>query len=427
MIKINSQYTLFAGILEMRPNSIIEKQLAIYYHDWERRLFNGEYQATLDHLRDNYYDSFLLGMLPGLLDENAKNNSDYLRRYTRKELLKPEFQVELKGQKQALKSEYFDLYFFPNGLALFFFKVEFEKKPSLELIPEMIYQMRKLTTKLVIDGSEISVQDWIKLQLQPVVKLDKNWNSYIPQLKSYNILDINENLDQTQMDELLYDLATLSPLGTAAGSDMNAPSATYFNELMGKHKISVFKNWSALSLFDTFTMVSMNKKDPYRLWEYDYLNIYLMAIYIKGFIYLANTTLSDVTVANKKSELVKNTFIEFINDYYISNISYRFLPNILNDKMTQGLDIQVEISKMENKINRLNETLKRNRDNRLNISILILAVFSIFSVITDLSDWLNTSIESKSWLYPWAGLIALVLLMITLFVAINFSKWKRND
>lgn len=427
MIKVNSHYTIFTGILEMRPNSIRESELLKYYQPWENRIFEGNYQTTLNHLRDNYYDSFLLGMLPGLLDNNTKDDPKYLRRYTKKQVNHPQFNIEWKGESFLLKVEYFDLYFFPNGLAVFFFHCQFDKIPSLKIIPDIIYQMRKLSSMLKVNKEQMEMSQWIALQIKDVVKLDKNWATYIPQLKSYNIIDLNEEIEKTELDLLLYDLGTLSPIGTAAGSGMNSPSKEYYEELMRKHKISVFNNWSAISLFDTFTMISMNKSDPYKLWEYDYFNVYLMAIYIKGFIYLANTTLSDVTVVNRKSELIKNTFIEFINDYYISNISYRFLPNILNDKMIQGMDIEVEINKMEGKINRLNETLKRNRDNRLNISILILAIFSIFSVITDLSDWLNISLESKSWLYPWAGLIALIVLIFTLFVAINYSKFKRND
>jgi len=426
-MKLNSQYTIFTGILEMRPSAIKEDNLKKYYHPWEERLFNGAYKATLEHLRDNYYDSFLLGMLPNLLDQNTKDNPKYLRRYTRKELNHGQFKTVFKEQDFVLNAEYFDLYFFPNGLAIFFFKLEFLELPSLDIIPEMIYQMRNLSSTLLLDEGEISLEKWIEEQLADVVTLNKNWSNYIPQLKSYNILDINEELNISQMDHLLYDLATLSPLGTAASNSGNAPSEEYFSDLMKKHKISVFKNWSALSLFDTFTMISFNKPDPHRVWEYDYFNVYLMAIYLKGFIFLANTTLSDVTVADRKSELIKNTFIEFINDYYISNISYRFLPNILNEKMVYGLDIPVEMNKMYSNINRLNLTIKEDRDIILNITILTLAIFSIFSVITDLSDWLSISMESKSWLYPNAGLIALVVLVIALLLAFNYHKLRKND
>jgi len=427
MTEINSYYTIFTGILKMHPKSIREQDLLTEYHGWEQRLSQGNYQASLNHLRNNYYDSFLLGMLPELLDSKAKNNPKYLRRYTKKQVEKPEFSVEIMEQVHAMSVEYFDLYFFPNGLALFFFKMEFKELPHLETIPLIIYQMRQLSASMKVGDEQIKMAEWIEKQLGNVIDLDGNWSTYIPQLKSYNIIDLQEEVHEEKLDQLLYDLGTLSPIGTGASNGMNAPSKIYFQELMDKHKISVFKNWSAISLFDTFTMISINKSDPFKTWEYDYLNVYLMAVYIKGFIYLANTTLSDVTVVNRKSELIKKTFIEFINDYYISNISYRFLPNILNDKMVQGMDIEIEIGKMEGKITKLNETLKRNRDNRLNITILILAVFSIFSVIADFSGWLSISVESKSWLYPWAGLIALIILVFTLFVAINFSKFKRND
>lgn len=426
-MKINKHYTIFTGVLQMRQSSINKKELENHFQPWENRIFDGNYQPTLNHLKNNYYDSFLLGMLPDLLESTTNNNPDLLRRYTIRKVQDSSFSVSIKDQVVPLKCEYFDLYIFPNGLALFFYKLSFVELPSIDDVSDFTYKLRKLSAPIIIDGKEGSLKKWLETQLIPSIKLEKNWDAYIPQLKTYTILDLDEDLSIEKQNALLYDLGTVSPIGTSEGNDVNAPSEKYFQDLMEKHKISVFKNWSALSLFDTFTMVSYKKEDPYRLWEYDYFNVYMMAVYMKGFIYLANTTLSDVTVANRRSELVKNTFIEFINDYFISNISYRFLPNVLNEKIIAGLDIQVEIEKMEKKIDRLNETLKRNRDNRLNITILVLAIFSIFSVITDFSDWLSISMESKNWLYPYGGILALIVLVAILFVTINYSKFKKND
>ncbi len=426
-MKLNKHYTIFTGVLEMRPSSINKKELEHHFQSWENRIFEGNYQSTLSHLKNNYYDSFLLGMLPDLLDSTTNNNPDLLRRYTKNKVQNSLFSVSIKDQLIPLKCEYFDLYIFPNGLALFFYKLSFVDSPLLENISGFTNLLRKLSSSIVIDNKEVSLKKWLETQLMPAISLEKYWEAYIPQLKTYTIIDIDNELSTEKQNALLYDLGTVSPIGTSEGNDVNAPSEKYFRELMEKHKISVFKDWSALSLFDTFTMVSYNKEDPYRLWEYDYLNVYIMAVYIKGFIYLANTTLSDVTVANRRSELVKNSFIEFINDYFISNISYRFLPNVLSEKIIAGLDIQVEIKVMEKKIDRLNETLKRNSDNRLNITILVLAIFSIFSVITDLSDWLSISMESSIWLYPYGGILALIILMGILFVTVNYSKMKKND
>ena len=296
-MKLNKHYTIFTGVLEMRPSSINKKKLEQYFQPWENRIFEGNYQPTLNHLKNNYYDSFLLGMLPNLLDSTSNNNPALLRRYTRKEVQNPLFSVSIKDQLFPVRCEYFDLYIFPNGLALFFYKLNFKELPSIDDVSDFTYQLRKLSASLIIDGKELSLKKWLESQLMPAIKLEKNWDAYIPQLKTYTILDTDEALSIEKQNALLYDLGTVSPIGTAEGNTANTPSKEYYSGLIKKHKISVFNNWSAFSLFDTFTMISVKKEDPYRLWEYDYFNVYLMAIYLKGFIFLANTTLSDVTVA----------------------------------------------------------------------------------------------------------------------------------
>lgn len=70
-------------------------------------------------------------------------------------------------------------------------------------------------------------------------------------------------------------------------------------------------------------------------------------------MYMTNSELSDVTKVDKRTEKIRDRFIEF--NYHHNQISYKFLPDLLQDKMLYSLEIHSEIEKMETKIQRINE------------------------------------------------------------------------
>lgn len=77
------------------------------------------------------------------------------------------------------------------------------------------------------------------------------------------------------MDYILYDMGNVSVIGSAKGVGIFAPSESYLKEQLANNKISVFKNWSALALYDTFTRISTDFPDTFKSWEYDYFNLYI--------------------------------------------------------------------------------------------------------------------------------------------------------
>jgi hypothetical protein len=225
------------------------------------------------------------------------------------------------------------------------------------------------------------------------------------------------------MNFLLYDLGNVAIPGSARGEGFYAPSESYLQQQLEENKISVFRNWTALALHDTFTRISMNFPDRFRSWEYDFFNLYVHSLYIKFFMYLTNSELSDVTVVSKKTEQIRDKFIEFINDYHHSHISYKFLPNLLHNKLVFSMDIQSEIERMETKIQRINEHFQEKREKSFNIALIIITLLSVFSVLYDASEWIVNLGVSRQVMYPFLSITNGIIIFLLIYII--FKKGKK--
>ena len=159
----------------------------------------------------------------------------------------------------------------------------------------------------------------------------------------------------------------------------------YYERQLSENKISIFKNWSALCLFDTFTRISLNYPDKFNSWENEQFNIYIHSLYLKFYMYLANTQISHITEVSGETQKIRDGFVQFINEYYMSHISYKWLANEIHDKLLIGLDAKGELEKMEVKIKRINEYFREKRSKRLNRLLLTIALINIISVF--LNSW----------------------------------------
>jgi len=145
---------------------------------------------------------------------------------------------------------------------------------------------------------------------------------------------------------------------------------------------------------------------------------------MKSSMYMTNTELSDVTRITRQTSKIKDKFVEFINDYYLSHISYKFLPNLLYNKMMFALEIHTEIEKMETKIQRINEGFQKKRETTLNKALTIIIFLSLFSVIGDLSSWFEELGVKYTWIYPY-GSISILLAIIAVLIAIFKITGKK--
>jgi hypothetical protein len=337
-----------------------------------------------------------------------------------------------------------ELILFPNDLH--FFSIELKpKENNIQQIADLIFCAREFNKEL-LEQPEMSWVNWIETNcLNGILITSNDVNDVVhtdgfsgSKFKLYTLVDFKENdaLKNPQVrDELLYDLGCVSPIGTAGGDFSFTPSESYFEELLND-KISVFNNYTILPLFDTFTVVGYNllNFDQYGTkrssWTQTYFRIYLYNLFIKYNLFRYNLDMEHDSVK------VRDEFESFLNTYNLSHISYNFLPNLIFHQHRKSLQIDEELDKFQERINRISQAIQEEQQKRSNLLLGIVgAMTSISSVkpILDILENTRTQINLNGYLfYSLAGIIALtaaIPLLAYLFPEKKkqlLRKWKNR-
>jgi hypothetical protein len=218
-------------------------------------------------------------------------------------------------------------------------------------------------------------------------------------------------------------LGVCAPIGAAAGTNsFFSPSDEYLQELIENNRISVFKNWTALALFDTFT--GLFKKGAFDNfgWEIGYFNLlYIQSLFVKNFLFKINR---EFYSKGSNQQALEDLFFNFNKTYNQSHISYNFLPPLLYHKIRFSLAVNDELSLMKDGIERANIKFKEKRDKLINDILTVIALLTIFSVIWDLSEWVNKLISVETFTYNLisGSLTGVVSLTLIIFLIRNYRR-----
>jgi hypothetical protein len=141
-------------------------------------------------------------------------------------------------------------------------------------------------------------------------------------------------------------------------------------------------------------------------------------------IYVINSKISDITTLSSTTHKLRDEFIEFINDYYHSQISYKFLPDIIKDKIQFSFDMQTEIERMETKVVRINSYAQEKREKTMNIILVTITLLNIISFAKDSSDWMVNLGVRKTFVYPSFSLVLESIIIISLLVFYLIKRKK---
>ena len=155
------------------------------------------------------------------------------------------------------------------------------------------------------------------------------------------VLDIPELNEKELIQSLLFDIGTLSRIGSAIGNTYDSMNKDYVSQLVNNNSISVYNNWQALALLDSFTIVGNKIIDtPFKKETYNsiYYGIYLYCLFIKYSLFKYNFEIADL------DEDRRSHFQDFLAKYYFNYISYNFLPTEIFNKIRAALDIEKELT-----------------------------------------------------------------------------------
>jgi len=439
---LNNHYLILCGSFICSQENL--DNIARQGQLWFNRLSSiEETKSYYSYIRSNYYNSFKEVAFSGeenLLDKKISGNSADKQAEEYQEFLKNKnilrhitlpvkagnYSVNYKNfQTQETKPIYFavdfiDIYLYPDGIGIFTIKTHLtnnnERDDFWHLYSDFSSVIRLINTNITLDTKVY--KNIYELLNIGTINQEHDFNT---KLKMYSVIEKeqNDNAGNSGVDELLFELGTVSKINTVKSDDFMAPSEDYYSRIISENKISVFKNWTALALFDSFTALIDHPKRENgteeslfitKNFEKYYFPVYIHNLYLKYELYKTNYEMS----RSKEDSNLRNKYIELINQYYITNISYNFLPNEINTKILQALDIHDEIEFMQNKIETISQYIEEQSERESNRILNFLSVISVISAVWDgISFW-----EKLRTAGPEDKIFVTVSLIVSLTVAI---------
>lgn len=210
--------------------------------------------------------------------------------------------------------------------------------------------------------------------------------------KLFMVLDIPELNEKEMIQSLLFDIGTLSRIGSAIGNTYDSMNKDYVSQLVNNNSISIYNNWQALALLDSFTIVGNKILDaPFKKETYNsiYYGIYLYCLFIKYSLFKYNFEIADL------DEDRRSHFQDFLAKYYFNYISYNFLPTEIFNKIRAALDIEKELTLLNEKIVAVGQKIQEEQQERTNKILEIVTVLTSISSFQPVYDYL---VEGQKWM-----------------------------
>jgi hypothetical protein len=332
-----------------------------------------------------------------------------------------------------------EVFLFENGLHFFALELD-PKELELSKLSDLMFCARSFETKMKNQDLEITWVDWIEKNYLDNIQISSKSDKKIhvdefsgSKFKLFTVIDLPENennIDIVTRENLLYDLGSVAQIGTAGGQSYFSPSDAYFNTLMDD-KIAVFNNYTILPLFDTFTvlgnsLITSNNESsiPYlkATWTQTYFRIYLFNIFMKYNLFRYNLEMGDDSVK------VRDEFESFLNTYNLSHLSYNFLPNLIFQQHRKSLQIDEELEKFQERINRISQAIQEDQQKRSNLLLGIVGAMTSISGLQPVFEYLEVGRKTVNMgYYSYYPLVLLIVILAGLpLLAYLFPEKKKK-
>lgn len=267
--------------------------------------------------------------------------------------------------------------------------------------------------------------------VKPLLEMSPNreytdWVDTGGKLKAFQIV----NADYIGND-LLFELGTMSKVGVVRdASDSASPSQSYYSSIMTENVISVFRNWTALALLDTVTVVGKDFGNEFFKWSASYFRmIYIHSLYQKICLFDINRKFRD-TAADSVTLVDEMKDVE--RDYSFPTISYNFLPQLIYEKIKYGLEVDKEREQIHKYVEQEGKRQAAMREDKLQKSILGLTFLTLGSVLYDLTSWIFELSDKGRCYQIVAGSVLVCILAVTFLLFKNYivsymkNLWRKR-
>lgn len=226
-------------------------------------------------------------------------------------------------------------------------------------------------------------------------------------------------------DKLLYEIGTSSTIGCIDNhKDRYSPATDYWQQIVNDNSISTFRNWKALALMDSFTM--LGTVGSFDIDDCNFLYfplIYLRCLFEKTFFFSRNNAYREDEADLKNLPLD----IEQMEKYYFyNNISYNFQPNLIYKAMAKGLCVKEEREELTKQVKestkREAEEKKSKEEKSRNLILAFVSVFAVFSIIWDLCQIVKDAFSLEKNPIPAQGFIGVAIILICILLYLIYRK-----
>jgi hypothetical protein len=328
-----------------------------------------------------------------------------------------------------------DIFLFPETishsgnekLGIYAFHVSLDEANSgSDSISTFINRMRLFESdhRIIKGGEGFSTLDFIEKKIIFQKISDKMvLNIMGSKLKTFTIINSDNSLEDP--DQLLIDVGTAQLARNHKNKHTPRNSEEMLQELKKTNIISVYSNWKALALFDSFTVAGHGLSDLSKTWGTTYLLIYIHCLKMKFYLFFVNADLSNFRGIGKNPKKLRAKFTEFITNNNFFSISYNILPNKIYRTMHLSLEISNEVKELEKKIATMNMIINEQYEKRLNRLIFLLALLGVVSVIFHASEFIMKVFSISEHYYPHLG--TSIAGTVIIIVAAYFLLLRRKN
>lgn len=237
-------------------------------------------------------------------------------------------------------------------------------------------------------------------------------------------------------DDHLLELGVFAPIGStlsASPSNLkkgsNVHSKEYFETLMKKNSVSVFAQWKALALNNTYTVLGNTGFNPFIHKKEFFFLLYMRCLFELAFFSSRNNEFHTGTI--DKERLLQE--IEQMEQFTFNNtMSDKFLPPVIYDAMVTGTRLKEKKEELMGRVNKILQKQKEEEESRLQkrkeLVLGIISVFAIFSVMWTICQFVEKIFFVDSCcLYSAFGISSLVLTIGAIILWVCGRRKKRID
>ena len=370
--------------------------LIINHNDWKSEIIspNGNNRYKEDRGYNGICGLFYKAHIDAMLEADAlvqKERPDFLKDVHHYYAVVDEknqnvvFKAIKDGYDYKMKILKLHIFTFPLRISLFAIEID-DSENELNALTIGHFTLTRWAWEW--DKNIIDEKEALNSALQPLKNLmpENDLKNLITDGNKLKLFQSIQYETEEPDDKLLYEIGTSSPIGCIDNyQDRYSPATDYWQQIVNANSVSTFRNWKALALMDSFTM--LGSVGSFDIDDSNFLYfplIYIRCVFEKTFCFSRNNAYRE-DKADLKSLPIE---IEKMEKYYFyDNISYNFQPNLLYKAMAKGLGLneeRVELSKqVKETTKKKRDEQKENEEKRFNNILAGVSIFAVISVIWD--------------------------------------------